>query len=212
MFLVQKRCGWIDISASWVCVCMCVHHLMCVLFNQWRLNGWLVMWQIGYLVPPWYFAQYLHELAAVYRDMVSSWQNCVCVFVVRVRHLVLMVEAWLRSWEVCYFNACPHRDWSKNACVCVRDRNFAHYIFYQQVFNIGIEEKPAQAVFLHLWPQRPRVRGFRNGPYQHRVISIQQLEEFKKNAINQWVRWQPNPLLSICWGLDLAQMVSGWFV
>lgn len=44
-------------------------------FNQWRLNGWLVLWQIGYLFPPWYFTQYLHELAAVYRDRESSWQD-----------------------------------------------------------------------------------------------------------------------------------------
>lgn len=56
-------------------VCVCVDHWMCVLFNQWRLNGWLVMWQIGYLIPPRYFTQYLHELAAVYRDRESSWQD-----------------------------------------------------------------------------------------------------------------------------------------
>lgn len=54
---------------------VCVDRWMCVLFNQWRLNGWLVMWQIGYLIPPRYFTQYLHELAAVYRDRESSWQD-----------------------------------------------------------------------------------------------------------------------------------------
>lgn len=68
---------------SSVCECVCVARCwMCVLFNQWRLNGWLVMWQIGYLIPPQYFTQYLHELAAVYRDRTSSWQDevwlCVC--------------------------------------------------------------------------------------------------------------------------------------
>lgn len=61
----------------------CVLNAGCVcasaLFDQWRLNGWLVMWLIGYLFPPWYFTQYLHELAAVYRDRESSWQDgCVC--------------------------------------------------------------------------------------------------------------------------------------
>lgn len=63
-----------------------------------------------------------------------------------VRHLVLNLEAWVSSWEVCYFNAYPHSDRSKNArvcvCVCKRDHNIAHYMFYQQMFNIDIEEKP----------------------------------------------------------------------
>lgn len=65
-FFLQWRCSM---------VCVCVDRWMCVLFNQWRLNGWLVMWQIGYLIPPRYFTQYLHELAAVYRDRESSWQD-----------------------------------------------------------------------------------------------------------------------------------------
>lgn len=34
------------------CLCTCVWTAWCGLFNQWRLNGWLVTWQIGYLIPP----------------------------------------------------------------------------------------------------------------------------------------------------------------
>lgn len=66
---------------------------------------------------------------------------------VGVRHLLLKVEAWVSSWEVCYFNACPHSDRSKKACMCKRDRNIAHYVFDQQMFNIDIEEKPGLSSF-----------------------------------------------------------------
>lgn len=71
-----------------VCVCVwtachgvCVWSTWCVLFNQWRLNGWLVMWQIGYLIAPQYFTQYLHELGRVYRDREQLTGSSVCVCV-----------------------------------------------------------------------------------------------------------------------------------
>lgn len=47
--------------------------------------------------------------------------GCVCMCVIRVRHLVLMLKAWVSCWRECYFKARPHRDSNINVHVCVRE-------------------------------------------------------------------------------------------
>lgn len=141
------------------CLFQSVCSTSCVLFNQWRLNGWLVMWQIGYLNPPQYFTQYLHELGPVYRDrgeQLTGWS--VCVSERGGQHWIrpkIILEA---SFEVSL------KTKAEGEISC----NKLRVVHFREV------------AFLHLHDLvSPRSGNSDTQSYQSRVISIQQPEEIK---------------------------------